>query len=67
MLELGQPDEVTAFWDGESPGTASMIELVRDKKTIPVTIVGFPQNSQDSSKGVKMTMVGSSASIDPFP
>lgn len=37
MLDY-QPDEVIAFWDGESPGTKHVIEEAR-KRQIPVTVI----------------------------
>jgi hypothetical protein len=38
MLEFGKPDEVLAFWDGSSKGTAHMIREAR-KAGVPVRII----------------------------
>jgi len=38
MLKEGKPDEVLAFWDGRSRGTAHMISLAK-KAGLPVRVV----------------------------
>ena len=62
MLDLGQPDEVVAFWDGESPGTENMVEIFIGRG-LQVTIVG-PQ--ERPGVHIKATILGKSISIDPF-
>lgn len=43
MLEHGKPDQVIAFWDGKSPGTAHMIKISQEAG-IPTVIVPFKSN-----------------------
>ena len=48
ILKLGQPDEVVAFWDGESPGTANMIQLA-GHAGIPIVVLSPAPLIIDSS------------------
>lgn len=43
MLSKGCPDQVIAFWDGESKGTGNMISQA-EKAGVPVTVVVYENN-----------------------
>ena len=40
MLAADNADDIIAFWDGKSKGTAKMVEIAK-KKGIPVRVVRY--------------------------